>query len=253
MRDIIGAKVVRRVDYGFGEPRYRLGNELEERVTVMLVRRTILNWSGIMAHAAFDGAVDAMKRVLRRRKETQSTSRDDEHEPVTSRKTMFQRIYTSAAVSALATAAMFVQPLAMAATGGKADPVRERGRYVVTIAGCNDCHTQDYATSGGNVDESKWLTGDSMGWRGPWGTTYPANLRLYMQNISEKDWVAKAKTLQTRPPMPWFNVRRMSDGDLRAIHRYIRSLGPAGAPAPAFVPPNQEPRPPYATFPAPPK
>ena len=35
MRDIIDAKVVRRVDYGFGEPRYRLGNQLEERVTVM--------------------------------------------------------------------------------------------------------------------------------------------------------------------------------------------------------------------------
>ena len=30
-------------------------------------------------------------------------------------------------------------------------------------------------------------------WRGPWGTTYPVNLRLYMQTISEKEWVAKAK------------------------------------------------------------
>jgi mono/diheme cytochrome c family protein len=158
-------------------------------------------------------------------------------------------------VAALATiAATAIATAASAADGRKtADPVRERGRYVVTIAGCNDCHTQGYAMSGGNVDESKWLTGDSLGWRGPWGTTYPVNLRLYMQNISEKEWVAKAKTLETRPPMPWFNVRRMSDADLRAIHRYIRSLGPAGEPAPAFVPPNQEPRPPYATFPAPPK
>jgi mono/diheme cytochrome c family protein len=164
---------------------------------------------------------------------------------------MFQRIYTSAMVSALATVATLVQPLAMAATA-KADPVRERGRYVVTISGCNDCHTPDYAASGGNVPESRWLTGDALGWRGPWGTTYPVNLRLYMQNLGEKEWVAKARTLETRPPMPWFNVRKMSDGDLRAIHRYIRSLGPAGEPAPAFVPPTQEPRPPYVTFPAPP-
>lgn len=252
MRDVIAAKVVRRVDYGFGEPRYRLGNQLEERVTVMLVRRTIANWSGIIAHATFDGTIDAMKHVLRRRRDKDSSSHsDDEPDSVTSKGNMFQRIYTSAMVSALATVATLVQPLAMAATA-KADPVRERGRYVVTISGCNDCHTPDYAASGGNVPESRWLTGDALGWRGPWGTTYPVNLRLYMQNLGEKEWVAKARTLETRPPMPWFNVRKMSDGDLRAIHRYIRSLGPAGEPAPAFVPPTQEPRPPYVTFPAPP-
>jgi len=258
MRDLIDAKVVRRVDYGFGEPRYRLGNQLEERVTVMLVRRTIANWSGIMAHATFDGAIDVMKQMLRRRREKDSSARgDDEPDPVIlSRANMFRQVYqricTNTAISALATAAALVQPVAFAATD-KPDPVRERGRYVVTITGCNDCHTPDYAMSGGNVDESKWLTGDALGWRGSWGTTYAVNLRLYMQNLSEKEWVAKAKTLETRPPMPWFNLRRMSDNDLRAIHRYIHSLGPAGQAAPAFVPPNQEPRPPYVTFPAPPK
>jgi mono/diheme cytochrome c family protein len=151
----------------------------------------------------------------------------------------------------MAALAAFTGTAADAADSGT-DAVRERGRYVVTIAGCNDCHTPGYAVGGGNVDEKQWLTGDSLGWRGPWGTTYPVNLRLYMQNVSEKDWIAKARTLETRPPMPWFNVRKMSDADLRSIYRYIRSLGPAGEPAPAFVPPNQEPRPPYVTFPAPP-
>jgi mono/diheme cytochrome c family protein len=258
MRDIIDAKVVRRVDYGFGEPRYRLGNQLEERVTVMLVRRTIANWSGIMAHATFDGAIDAMKQLLRRRREKNSSAHgDDEPDPVIiSRGSMFrqfyQRICTHTAISALATAAALLQPVAFAATD-RPDPVRERGRYVVTISGCNDCHTPGYAMNGGNVDETQWLTGDALGWRGPWGTTYPVNLRLYMQNLTEKDWIAKAKTLETRPPMPWFNLHKMTDNDLRAIHRYIRSLGPAGQPAPAFVPPNQEPQPPYVSFPAPPK
>lgn len=151
----------------------------------------------------------------------------------------------------MAALAAFTGTAADAADSGK-DAVRDRGRYVVTIAGCNDCHTPGYAVGGGNVDEKQWLTGDSLGWRGPLGTTYPVNLRLYMQNVSEKDWIAKARTLETRPPMPWFNVRKMSDADLRSIYRYIRSLGPAGEPAPAFVPPNQEPRPPYVTFPAPP-
>jgi hypothetical protein len=107
--------------------------------------------------------------------------------------------------------------------------------------------------SGGKVDEKQWLIGDTLGWRGPWGTTYPVNLRLYMEQISEKEWVEQAQTLETRPPMPWFALNRMTPSDLRAIYRFIRSLGPAGEKAPAFVPPNQEPRPPYVMFPAPPK
>ena len=153
----------------------------------------------------------------------------------------------------LALCALALGVSAGAADKKPADPLRERGRYLTMIAGCNDCHTPGYGMSGGKVDEKQWLVGDSLGWRGPWGTTYPANLRLYMEQLSEKEWVERAKKLETRPPMPWFALNAMTTSDLRAIYRFIRSLGPAGEPAPAFVPPNQEPRPPYVTFPAPPK
>jgi mono/diheme cytochrome c family protein len=139
--------------------------------------------------------------------------------------------------------------LPAAAQDKKADAMVERGRYVVTIGGCNDCHTPNYAPSGGKVPEKDWLTGDALGWRGPWGTTYPSNLRLYMQDLSEEQWVRKAKGLMTRPPMPWFNVRAMSARDLRAMYRYIRHLGPAGKPAPAYVPPDKTPPPPFVQFP----
>ena len=27
------------------------------------------------------------------------------------------------------------------------------------------------------MPEAQWLTGDSLGWRGPWGTTYPECLK----------------------------------------------------------------------------
>ncbi|MDH4245230.1 MAG: hypothetical protein OEV38_15905, partial [Nitrospira sp.] len=60
----------------------------------------------------------------------------------------------------------------------------ERGRYLIKIAGCNDCHTTSYAEAAGKIPEQDWLKGDSIGWRGPWGTTYASNLRLYMQNLS---------------------------------------------------------------------
>jgi mono/diheme cytochrome c family protein len=126
----------------------------------------------------------------------------------------------------------------------------ERGRYLVKIGGCNDCHTQDYAMKGGRIPEKQWLTGDRLGWRGPWGTTYPTNLRLHLASMSEDQWVKKASTLSTRPPMPWFNVREMNEPDLRALYRFVRSLGPAGEPAPPFVPPGQEPKGPVIAFPA---
>jgi mono/diheme cytochrome c family protein len=128
----------------------------------------------------------------------------------------------------------------------------ERGQYLVQIAACNDCHTSGYVQAGGSIPEQRWLTGDTLGYRGPWGTTYAPNLRLLMQYFSEAQWVQLAQHLQTRPPMPWFVLQHMTDADLGAIYHYVRSLGPAGEPAPAYLPPEQEPPPPYVLFPGPP-
>jgi mono/diheme cytochrome c family protein len=135
----------------------------------------------------------------------------------------------------------------MAAGAGSADI--ERGRYIAIIGGCNDCHTAGYASAAGKVPEKDWLMGDTLGWRGPWGTTYPTNLRLYMAKLSESDWLTLAKHLEARPPMPWFTLQRMTESDLRAIYRFVRSLGPAGVPAPSYLPPDKTPPQPYIQVP----
>jgi hypothetical protein len=141
-----------------------------------------------------------------------------------------------------------------AAAQTKDDALLKRGRYVTIIGGCNDCHTAGYAPTGGKVPETQWLAGDILGFRGDWGTTYATNLRLYFQELTEDEWMKKAKGLPARPPMPWFNLRDMSNNDLRAMYRYIRSLGPLGKPAPAYLPPDKTPPQPYVQFPAaPPK
>lgn len=111
------------------------------------------------------------------------------------------------------------------------------GRYLIQISGCNDCHTAGFMQNDGKVAEADWLTGDAMGWQGPWGTTYAANLRLLVQNMDEQAWVARAR-LPMRPPMPAPSLRAMSDDDLKAIYRYVRSLGAKGQAAPAYVPPG---------------
>src|SRR3954463_759712 len=79
----------------------------------------------------------------------------------------------------------------------------ERGRYLVTVGNCNDCHTARFPERDGKVPESEWLSGGgALGLRGPGGTTYASNLRLTASKLSEADWVKMTKTLKSRPPMP---------------------------------------------------
>jgi mono/diheme cytochrome c family protein len=145
---------------------------------------------------------------------------------------------------------VFIIPALLACASPNAQDQMALGRHLVIIGGCNDCHTPGYAPMEGNVPEETWLTGDSLGFRGPWGTTYPPNLRLYMEDLTEDQWVTEAQSLQTRPPMPWFNVNEFTEEELRAIYQYISSLEPKGEPAPEYLPPDQEPPPPYIQWPS---
>lgn len=125
------------------------------------------------------------------------------------------------------------------ADAGMAEQLINHGRYVVRITGCNDCHTPGYVETAGVMPESEWLTGNPVGFKGPWGVTYPVNLRLKIAGMSEQEWVKFAHSFEARPPMPWFNLRDMSELDLRAVYQFIRSLGAKGSPAPAYVAPDQ--------------
>jgi len=151
------------------------------------------------------------------------------------------------------TSLVFVAPVLALAAGGAVisatthDRGVERGRYLSIIGGCNDCHTPGYLEKSGAVPESLWLSGSPVGFQGPWGTTYPSNLRLVAASMSEAQWLTHARAAR-RPPMPWFNIRTMSDADLSAIYEYLRSLGSGGEPAPAYAPPGEHVATPYIDF-----
>jgi mono/diheme cytochrome c family protein len=134
-----------------------------------------------------------------------------------------------------------------AAASSTDDKQIERGRYLVATSGCNDCHTPGYPQADGKLPVKQWLTGSPVGFQGPWGTTYPANLRVSMSTLSESQWLQKARN-PMRPPMPWFSLREMSDNDLLAIYHFVRSLKPVGEPAPAYAAPNQAVNTPYYDF-----
>ena len=66
------------------------------------------------------------------------------------------------AVAALALALACSSAVAQQKADKKLSAEAARGKYLVQIAGCNDCHTPGYATSGGKVEEKLWLTGDQL-------------------------------------------------------------------------------------------
>ncbi len=121
----------------------------------------------------------------------------------------------------------------------------EAGRYLALVGGCNDCHTEGYLMAEGKVPEEDWLAGSFLGWRGPWGTTYPANLRLTVQENTEEEWVTILRERTALPPMPWMNINKMSEEDAKALYHFIKSLGPKGERVPLAIGPEIEPETPY--------
>lgn len=120
-----------------------------------------------------------------------------------------------------------------------------RGRYLVAYGECNSCHTPGWLESDGTIPASRWLIGNTIGFRGPWGTVYPVNVRRRFSQISEDQWLFMVKTRGGHPPMKWTNLRFLTIADQRAIYRFVRSLGSAGNAEPNDLKPNQTPRTPY--------
>ena len=145
-----------------------------------------------------------------------------------------------------------------------AKPAMSRGEYLVTVAGCHDCHSPKVFTpkgpmpdmtkpfSGapaeaklpevpkGTIAPDKWgalTTNDLTTWAGPWGVSYAFNLTPdketglgYWKAETFKAAMRTGKHQGTGrdilPPMPWFNLALMTDADLDAIFAYLQSLKP---------------------------
>ena len=137
------------------------------------------------------------------------------------------------------------EPLADKQPSVSAASPEEAGRYIVRTSGCNDCHTPNFMVMGEKVPEQQWLTGNPIGFRGPWGTTYPQNLRRFVQPFTAEQFVEVVRKRRDRPPMPWSQLHAMSDADLKAVYAYLKHLGAThglAQPASDWVPPDREPK-----------
>jgi mono/diheme cytochrome c family protein len=134
----------------------------------------------------------------------------------------------------------------------------ERGRYLVNVMGCGDCHTP--GTLYGAPDATRLLSGSELGWTGPWGTTYARNLTPDSTGIagwSEQDIVNAIKLGQRPdkspilPPMPWPTFASLTDEDAHAVAAYLLSIPPVSHRVPDRLPPGTI-APTALTFPPPP-
>jgi mono/diheme cytochrome c family protein len=116
-----------------------------------------------------------------------------------------------------------------------ADPATERGKYLVNIAGCNDCHTPGYFL--GKPDMARFLGGSEVGFEIPGlGVFHGPNLTPDKET-GLGSWTAAqilaALQKGTRPDgrmlapiMPWHAFANLTPQDAKAVVAYLRSLPP---------------------------
>lgn len=154
------------------------------------------------------------------------------------------------------------------------DPIA-RGKYLVTIGSCNDCHTpklpptgpvpeadmtrilsghphDEAITAGPNLQDKTWIWGGNPGMTaffGPWGVSFAANLTpdttyglggwsedMFIQTLRNGKHMGTGRNIL--PPMPWNWINQMTDEDLKAVFAYLKSLPAVHNEVPQPIPPK---------------
>ena len=149
----------------------------------------------------------------------------------------------------------------------------ERGKVLVTVGGCHDCHSPKKIGPGGpEPDMSRALSGHPQdvrvtaqfkapkgspytihtidhltAWSGAWGVSFAANLTPDPDtgmSMPERSFLAAMKSgahlgssRPILPPMPWQMYAQLSDDDLKAIYAYLKTLAPVKNKVPDPIPP----------------
>lgn len=170
------------------------------------------------------------------------------------------------------------KPAADAKAAPAQSPV-EHGKYLVTVGGCNDCHSpKKFGPKGPEVDMTKQLSGNPaddklpkvpkgvigpMGfgtmannhltaWVGPWGVSFAMNLTpdkdtglgswtedMFVKAIRTGKHMGAPAGRDILPPMPWNWYANMTDDDLKAVFAYLQSLPPVKNPIHDPIPPDK--------------
>ena len=130
-----------------------------------------------------------------------------------------------------------------------ADPQVERGKYLVIVGGCTDCHTP--GALHGKPDMTKYLGGSDVGFAGPMGVFVGRNLTPD-KATGLGDWttqqIVEVLTTGVRPDgrilapvMPWRALSQMTRPDVLAMVAYLKSLPPVNNKVPGPFGPGEIP------------
>lgn len=160
-------------------------------------------------------------------------------------------------------ATLLVLWLALPLAAQAADEMVARGEYLVNLLGCGRCHTEGYLA--GNAPTGPHLAGSRVGiaYTDTRGDEHPG--LVFAPNLTPDDatglgtWSVRDITRalitgvgtdghQRLPVMPWPNYGALTDGDLEAIARYLKSLAPVRRQIPDITAPGAKPAHPYVRF-----
>lgn len=147
----------------------------------------------------------------------------------------------------------------------------KRGKYLVDIAGCNDCHSPKvFGPKGPSPDPNLLLSGhpenvplDAIdknalkSWVlfngmntaavGPWGVSFAANItsdetgigtwteQQFIKAMREGKYKGLDNTRPLLPPMPWPSYANMTDEDLKAVFAFLKTTKPVRNSVPAPI------------------
>jgi mono/diheme cytochrome c family protein len=111
----------------------------------------------------------------------------------------------------------------------------ERGKYLVTLGGCSDCHTP--GTFLGHLDKSRYLGGSDVGFAIPGLGVFAGPNLTPDKETGIGGWttqeIVTAITTGKRPDgrilapiMPYEALSHLTSADARAIAAYLKSLKP---------------------------
>jgi mono/diheme cytochrome c family protein len=153
-------------------------------------------------------------------------------------------------LSAAAFAAAGAALLPSTATSAAESSSVARGKYLVDIAGCLDCHTPGNFL--GKRDKSRLLAGSEVGFEIPgMGVFYGSNLTPDVET-GLGNWTAEqiATALrsgvrpdgrQLAPVMPWQDFAKLTKADALAIAAYLKTLKPVSNRVPGPFGPDEQP------------
>lgn len=151
----------------------------------------------------------------------------------------------------------------------------QRGEYLVSAIGCDDCHSPkrmgphgpeivaELRFSGYPADRplAAWDTNTAKSWAllnqdltacvGPWGVSFAGNItsdatgignwteQQFIKCLREGKWKGLDSARPLLPPMPWQNLKHLTDEDLGSIFQYLKTTRPVQNTVPAWMPPGK--------------